>query len=167
MNCFIDFVDKNNIFVIDRNMINFDDSTLKSQILKQFIFDNEFDDTSITNVNNWFYIRWRHEIDVDFFVISKIIIIFICSILVVMIIKFRFFFIVIERRNINFVFHVNLIRLLWFIKAIEKTRSIELIILKVNFRLNIILFELLLKINDRSKLKLLKKLKIDTLSRLK
>ena len=57
MNYFINFVDKNNIFVIDRNMINFDNSTLKSQMLKQFVFNNEFNDTSITNINRRFYIN--------------------------------------------------------------------------------------------------------------
>lgn len=57
MNCFIDFVDENNIFVINRNMINFDNLTLKLQMLKQFVFDNEFDDTSITNINCRFHIN--------------------------------------------------------------------------------------------------------------
>ena len=115
---------------------------------------------------DWSHANWRHKVDVNIFVISKAVIIFVCSTFIVMI-KFRLFFIVFERRSIDFVFYADLIRLLWFIEAIKKIRSIELIILKINFKLKIILFELLLKVNDRSKLKLLIKLKIDALSKLK
>ena len=172
--CFVMLIWKHDIIVKQSKFVNESLSRLLKNIVVKFltalkfyiVFNNKFENTSITNINNRFYINWRYEINVDFFVISKIIIIFVYLIFVVMI-WFQLFFIVFERRNINFVFYVDLICLLKFIKTIKKTRSIELIILKINFELKIILFELLLKINNRSKLKLLKRLKIDILSKLK